>query len=173
MRVEVEKTVLELQELDGLLNTLGEVTQAKLAYMVAKNKAAIKPFLEAFREALKPSQALIEYERGREQLLEKHARRDPKGNAIKVPLQGGAWQYVLESEAKYAEAFAAYKEEHAAAVTELGDLEERRKQLIEEREKVTLHTMCYADLKEDEAGNLPISAAHLSGLISDGLITEV
>jgi len=170
MTISVERSVTELFALEQLLKTLGTVRQAKLAYMVAKNKVAISPTLTAIRETLKPSPKIMEFEQARERLLEEHARKDARGRAIKTPLSETVWQYSLVDEAAYTAALEVLKGHHPEGVKDAQELEERRIQLNTERETVVLHRISMADIKEDADGNLPISADRLGELLSIGLI---
>lgn len=174
MRREFEKTIEELQFIDNILGEIGDVRQAKLAYMIAKNKSVIKTSLDAFREALKPSTEAVSFEKSREKLLSEYAKKDKSGNSIKIPVKGitGVWQFVLEDEEKYKKEFDKLKVNHEQGVKDIEELEERRKQLLTELEEISLYCIDINDLKEDENGNIPISAIHLSQLISFGIVDD-
>lgn len=174
MRCELEMTIEQLQSLNMVLTKIGDVKQAKLAYMIAKNKSIIKVSLDAFKEALKPSEEAIAYERAREKLLVECVKKDKKGEPIRVPVKGmvGAWQYMIEDEESFKDKIDELQKEHVKGVKDINDLEELRKQLLSESEEVSLHYIKISDIKEDENGNFPISADHLGSLISMGLVID-
>lgn len=174
MRREFEKTIRDLQSIEILLNEIGNTRQAKLVYMIAKNKSIIKISMDAFHNALKPSVEAISYEKEREKLLIEHAKKDSKGNAIRIPIPNvhNMWQFVLENEAKYIEELEILREEHSEGVKDIEEIENVRKQLLAESEEISLYCINIDDLKEDSDGNLPISAIHLSSLISFGLVVD-
>lgn len=172
---EVNMDVRKIETLFNLLSSLGTVQQAKLAYAIAKNKNYIKGFLVAYQEAVKPTPAVLEFEKARQQLLEEHADKDPNtGKAIKAPVPGrtGLWQYALKNETEYQVALERLKKDHEQGVKDVADLEMKQQQLMEVVEVVTLHQVKYSDLKEDDRGNLPISASQLSDLLEAGIIIE-
>lgn len=170
--------LLSLKQIEGLhalLTSLGDVRQAKLAYTIAKNKSHLKKCLDIFQEAVKPTPEMMSFEKARQQLLEEHAEKDPKTKrAMRTPVPGGPglWQYTLKDEGAYQEAFDALKLEHEHGVRDIVDLEERRQQLLEEKEAVQLHTVKYAELKEDDKGNLPVNSSQLGALLEAGIIIE-
>jgi len=170
----VELDLKRIDMLFNLLTSLGSVQQAKLSYAIAKNKNHLKTFLEAYQEAIKPPQTVLDFEKARQKLLEGSAEKDSKGKPKKVPVPGrtGVWQYILANEDDYQDALEALKLEHEQGVHALEELEAKQKQLLEEPETVSLHQVKYSDLKEDAQGNLPISASQLSDLLEAGIIIE-
>lgn len=172
-RKKVEMTITEMLELENLLSLYGGAKQAKLCYAVARNLASIKTPLKAFRKALAPTEAMQEFDKEKMQLLEAHARKDERGRPIKEPVPGrpGTWKYDLEDEAAFNKELDKV-ECKAQAEKDSEELAEKEVQLREDSEEIGVFELPFSELKEDENGDLPITALHLSRFIDVGIIVD-
>jgi len=172
-RKKVEMTITEMLELENLLSLYGGAKQAKLCYAVARNLASIKAPLKAFRKALAPTEAMQEFDKEKMKLLEQLARKDEHGRPVKepVPQRPGTWKYDLEDEAALNKELDKV-ECKAQAEKDSEDLAEKEVQLREDSEEISVFELPFNALKEDENGDLPITALHLSRFMDVGIIVD-
>ena len=170
-RKRVEMMIVEMLELENLLSMYGGAKQAKLCYAVARNLASLKAPLKAFRKAIAPTEAMQEFDKEKMQLLEAHARKDEMGLPVKEPVPGrpGAWKYDLEDEAAFNKELDKV-ECRAQAEKDSAELVEKEEQLREDSEEISIFELPFSALKEDENGDLPITALHLSRFMDAGII---
>lgn len=174
MRKNLKMTVAAVERLEAVLAGLSDIRQAKLAYAVAKNRASAREILSAVREALMPSHDAMAFEKAREDLLVKHARKDAGGNAVRLPVpdRPNLYQYIIADKVAFEADLTALREEHSAGVASAEDLEKRRTEILSEQETIAIHTLSIDDLKPDEAGDLPITAGQLSVLLELGVVLD-
>lgn len=104
-----------INKLEGLKHDI------RFSYFLAKNKVALKPEIEAFEQAQKPSEAYIEFENKRIELAQKHADKDASGNP---KIHNG--QYVIfDSKTEFEGDIKKLKTKFKTSI------EEREKQLVE------------------------------------------
>lgn len=172
---DVQMKVERLLELDEVLAQLGHVTQAKLAYAVARNVVSVKAALATFREKVKPTEAMAQFEKDREALLQKHARKDSAGKPIWMPIEEGG-RKVRSYDVPDMDALTVDIENLRAESTQmLKEEQERealRKELLEMPETVSLYTIPFDALREDSDGNLPVAAHMLGLLVGFGIIAD-
>lgn len=172
---DVEMKVERLLELEQVLAQLGHVTQAKLAYAVARNVVSVKAALATFREKVKPTEAMVQFEKDREALLQEHARKDSAGNPVWTPVEQGGRRvrsYDIPDMDAIAVAVEKLRAESPQMLEDEQAQETLRKELLEMPEAVSLYTIPFDALREDTDGNLPV-AAHMLGLLVDfGIIVD-
>jgi len=169
--VKRQMTFSELLDLETVLGFYGGSTQGKLCFAVARNISAIKTPLAAYREALQPTEAMREFDKRKMQLLDKHATKDERGRPVREPVKGrpGSWKYDLEDEEEYNKAISKVPGRKKAE-KDAEELIEKEREIKEDSEEVVLYQLKFDSLREDENGNLPVSAVHLSFLMDVGII---
>ena len=145
----------EIEMLNGILRRYGTNTGYPwFAYGVSRNISALTPFISALEDARKPSEEEIEFQTKRQELLEKHGKKDERGNVIKHPinLPGGqsGYRFEFDDEAKYHAIEAAYIKKHypdmeSNAIKRM----EAIKTLIEQAVEVDLHVLKMSDAPKD------------------------
>jgi hypothetical protein len=177
----VELSMDDLFSLDRVLGKYSEEKRAKLVFAIARNISAILPPLKDFQKVTAPTEAMREFEREKEKLLNKHALKDDKGRPVRHPVSGqpGAWNYELKDDEKYEAALAKLKKEHKQAEDDLAEIAEKRQQLLEEKVEVEVYRIPLSRILpsefEDEEGNeneCPIAAADLSLLMRTGIVYD-
>lgn len=131
----MEVNNLQIEQLSGLLNTLGDVRHPMLAFKVAMLRQVVDPVIEAIGKAREPVKEYQEYAQKRDEICQVHAEKDAAGNAKKerVPAQnqqGWMDRYVIP--------------EMEPFVAEVGELEKEYKEALEqemERQKSLLELL--------------------------------
>jgi len=83
MKIKVKRSDLFLMQ--SAINVLAQIKgSCRFAYAVAKNKKFLDDEITILRKGVEPEQALIDYEKKRIELCEKHADKDDKGKPVIV-----------------------------------------------------------------------------------------
>jgi len=98
------------------LDKVGHLKGVDFVYAVAKNKQILQKEWFSLNEAIKGSDDFIEHEQERIKLCEKYAKKDERGQSIKINNK-----YIFDD-------FTSFEKEY-------GGLREKDKKIIEEREK--------------------------------------
>lgn len=161
----------EILSLAQALNQVGNLSGIKFSYAVAKNNNLIKTELEAFKEALKPSDAFLEQDKKRIALCENYADKDEKGKAkmqmVRFANGTQGTNYVfnggLEPSQEYLDAVESLKKEDAEYRTQVELKEKQGKEydeLMEQENKFTPYKIKLADLPKE------ITAAQTTALFA-------
>lgn len=109
----------QVKALAQIFQKLGDVPSAGNAFKVAKNLIAIKPLVEAVDKVNTSVSGFVEFSKKQATLLEKHAKRDANGQAVREILntpQGQVARYDIADQEAYATELAPVIEEHKADI---------------------------------------------------------
>jgi len=133
--------------LDQLLARHAETRSVKWKYCIARNVTILKPFLEAVRTALKPSEEFFSFQR-ESQNIEKLADKTPEEKAV----------LVTELKAKY-----------PTVEAETEELTKKQEELLSEEVEISFYKMSAANLpgwKEKEGPSNEEDEVGLGDIIS-------
>lgn len=138
------KTLRDWGEVYSQLSALKDLSGAKLAYAIAKNKKTILNELEALNEASKPSEEYTKYDRLRVELAKKYAKKDKDGK----PLTEGN-VYVMEDYQAFDKEHKELEKEHKKAIDERNKQKEELEEVLDQEKKLTLWPLKKEDLPEE------------------------
>jgi hypothetical protein len=110
----------QVKALVQVMQKLGDVPAAGSAFKVARNLIALKPLAEAVDKVNTSVSAYVEYGKKQAELLEKHAKRDDRGQAITEVIntpQGQALRYDLADTEAYTADLQPLITEYAEAIS--------------------------------------------------------
>ena len=141
------------------LDKLGDLTGVKFAYGISKNINILKPEVDALQEASKPSDEFTAYEKLREELLKKHAKKDKDDKPVIVDNS-----YVLADQKGFDVGFKKIQKEHKKAIDDRQAQVDEVEKLLKEKVEVKLHMIKTEDVPE----NISTAQFHsISDLIED------
>ena len=141
---------------DGL-NAVGDYKGIKFAYAVAKTLRLVDSEIADLQKSNTWSDEYKEFEKQRQELVMKHAKKDDKGNPITFQSGGTVKAHIDDVDACNA-AVDELKEKHAEAVKEQEDKDKEFEKFLEEPAEVKVHTVPEDIVPKD------ISAKHLHGI---------
>jgi hypothetical protein len=138
----------ELYKILSGLNELSNAKGVKFAYAVLKNKKAIEKELEILEELKKPSEKEQEFEKKREGLCIKYAKKDENGNA-KIKDN----QYIIEDNDKLQEDFKKLVEDNKNLEQEKVKKQKELNSLLEEEVDIDLYKIKQDNLPNEITAN--------------------
>lgn len=144
----------QVKALTQIMNKLGDVPAAGHAFKVARNLVALKPCVEAVDRVNTSVSGFMEFSKQQAALLEKHAKRDDKGQPVREILetpQGPMARYDLADPAAYAEELAPVLETFRDAI---------------EAENIRVATLPEAMEQEVEVNLTPLDPAWCEGILN-------
>jgi hypothetical protein len=110
----------QVKALSQVMQKLGDVPAAGSAFKVARNLIALKPIEETVDKVNTSVSGFLEFSKKQAALLEKHAKRDDKGQPVREVIntpQGQMARYDLDDPDAYAQDLAPVVEEHKDDIT--------------------------------------------------------
>lgn len=146
--MEVITKFKEVVNLYGALNSLGgKAFNVRVAYAISKNKQKVQKEIDAFNEALKPTEAFKTYEKERIALAKLHSKKDDTGNPVTKMTPVGEL-FVMENQLNYDKLLNELQEKHKEAVEEHKERLRQRDEMLEDTITLDLHGVKLSDLPE-------------------------
>ncbi len=129
------------------------LTGHRFTYAVTKNKESLAPEVKAIRESLKPLEKYKDYEERIQELNEKFANKDKKGNPVRFDLGQGRFAYDIpganSSESEYSKAVDKVKKEFKDIIDKQEKKIEEDKKFLQEESTVDIMKISLKIVPED------------------------
>jgi hypothetical protein len=161
----VSITRRKLMDVWTVLEGLGEKTlHIKAMYAIVKNRKTLNTEIEAIRDAARPPQGFIAYEKERIALCESFCSRNEKGEPV---IENKAFVFPLDKLSDFHEELKRLQEKHVKDIEDANKLDVQMGQLLEDAVDIDVYTIP-ANVLED--GGLTLAQFEL--LVDVGIITE-
>jgi len=130
------------------LHSVGNLEGVKFTYAVSRNISYLKPEVDAIQASLKPSKVYFEYDKKRAELAEKHAVKE-KGNPKKSP---DGQKYIIADQAAFDKELKELQNKHKEVIDERKKQENSAEKLLEEKVMVELHWIELSEIPENIKG---------------------
>lgn len=135
------------------LQKLGNLKGVKFAYARARNISLVKPEIEALEKALEASDEFKKYDEERVELAKEFAKKDEKGNPVKVKnAQGQEIFDGLENNPEWELAFEALKEENKEVLEARDEQVKEQNELLKTASTLQLYKVALSDVPADISG---------------------
>jgi hypothetical protein len=136
--MEIQVTGYELLELWNNINdpALGPIEDAKVAYALLRTSDKLKSEVKVFEEIIKPKKEFEEYNRKRQDLCTKYARKDENNQPVIINNQ-----FVFDNREAFDSEFDPLKAENEEAIEYRKKQEENYSKLLEDTITVSVHSI--------------------------------
>lgn len=130
--------VLEIHQALQKPGVLGTTFSRKLCFLLGKLDSLCRPVIDAWEKAQQPTEEFKAYDKARQELVLKYARKDPDGKPIVLPGRNGRVDIPTDDIPELEAKMTILRTEHATALEQQANRLQELNELLKEEEELEM-----------------------------------